>query len=194
MMTSRIALLALLPMVVAGAEASAQSYAPQTLGDWTVAASKDGQGCFLTRSYPVDGNTSVLLGMDRDGSNHLSVLNDHWSIKQQQQVKLNFRLTRGGYPNHAAVGLAADGKRGFVSAFEAKFPDHFATSKALHIDRGGVKVAQLDLTGSGAAVAELRRCVAAQTGPAPRAASSGEGSSDIPRDPFAPEAKPKRRK
>lgn len=189
----RIALVALAPAMLAGGGAAAQDYAAKTLGAWTVAASRDGQGCFLTRSYAGEGGTTLLLGMDRDGSNHLSVLNDNWSIKPQQRLKLNFRLTRGGYPNQAVVGLAADGKRGFVTAFEQKFPGYFAASKALHIDRGGVPVEKLDLEGSGAAVAELQRCVAAQTGPKARAAGAAR-ASDIPRDPFAPDAGHKRKK
>ena len=65
-----------------------------------------------------------------------------------------------------------------------------AASKALHIYRGDVPVEQLDLAGSGAAVAELRRCVGIHaTKPATGAREKGR-SDRIPRDPFAPDAKP----
>jgi hypothetical protein len=172
----------------ASAHATAQGYSARDVGGWVVAASKDGRGCFLTRTYPGTGQTTLLLGLDIDGSNHLSVLNHNWSIKQKERWKLTFRLTSGGYSNHPVVGMASDGKKGFVTNFDAKFPSHFAASKALHIYRGDVPVEKLGLDGSGAAVAELRRCIdfhAART-----AAGTGEsGRSDqIPKDPFAPGA------
>ncbi|MET3713059.1 hypothetical protein ABIC65_003778 [Sphingomonas trueperi] len=79
------------------APALAQGYAAKQLGDWTVAASQDGSGCFISRSFGQPGGTRRLLGMDRDGSNHFSVLNETWSIRPQDRLKLTFRLTRGGY-------------------------------------------------------------------------------------------------
>jgi len=172
------------------AAAQAQGYPARQLGDWTIAASKDGSGCFISRAFDRPGRTTLLLGVDRDGSNHFSVLNENWSIRPQDRLKLTFRLTQGGYPNHAAIGIVADGKQGFVAAFDPKFPTAFAGSKALHIDRAGTPVERLALDGSGAAVAELKRCVEAQHGPA-KAEASDEG---IPRDPFAQRAKRKGRR
>jgi hypothetical protein len=179
-----------LGLAAAASPACAQGYAAKQLGDWTVAASKDGSGCFISRSFDQPGGTTLLLGMDRDGSNHFSVLNENWSIRPQDRLKLTFRLTQGGYPNHQAIGIVADGKQGFVAAFDPKFPTSFAGSKALHIDRGTTPVARLPLDGSGAAVAELQRCVAAQHGPA-KAVASDDG---IPRDPFAERPKPRRKR
>jgi hypothetical protein len=177
--------------LVCATPALAQGYAAQQLGDWTVAASKDGSGCFISRSFDQPGGTTLLLGMDRDGSNHFSVLNEHWSIRPQDRLKLTFRLTQGGYPNHQAIGIVADGKQGFVAAFDPKFPTSFAGSKALHIDRGTTPVARLPLDGSGAAVAELKRCVAAQHGQPKAAAANDNG---IPRDPFAERPRPRRKR
>lgn len=163
----------------------------RAVGGWTVAASKDQKGCFLTRTYDGDGKTTLLFGLDTDGSNHLSVLNDNWSIQQGEQLKLNFRLTKGGYSEHAVVGMASGEKKGFVTTFEAKFPSYFATSKALHIDRGDVPVERLNLDGSGAAVAELERCVAIYRASPEADAPATERSDGIPRDPFSPDAKPR---
>lgn len=174
--------------LLVAAPAFAQDYPARQIGDWTVAPSKDGSGCFISRDYDRPGHTSVLLGVSRDGSNHFSVLNENWSIRPQDRLKLTYKLSQGGYTNHAAVGIVADGKRGFVAAFDADFPTAFAGSKALHIDRGDTPVARLPLDGSGAAVAELQRCVAAQQGPAKVAATDDDG---IPRDPFAPVGKRK---
>lgn len=175
---------------------AAQDYAARDVGDWTVAAAKDGQGCFMTRTYDRSGDTTLLLGLDRDGQNHLSVLNAHWSIKPRERLKLDFRLSGGAYPQHFAVGMASDGKRGFVSSFEAKFPGYFARSRMLDIARGDVPVERLALDGIGDAVAELRRCVDGlrdTSKPTARRSAVDKGD-DIPRDPFAvsPSRKSKR--
>ena len=166
--------------------AAASNYASRDVGDWTVAASKDGKGCFLTREYERNGGTTVFLGVDIDGTNRLSVLNANWSIKPKDHLELNFRLSNSSYPAHFSVGMASEGKQGFVTSFGAKFPSYFAASKALQISRGDVPVARLDLDGSSAAVVELRNCVAAQR-EKPAAAAGGKTHPDnIPSDPFAP--------
>lgn len=184
---------ALFAALLASAHASAQEYPARDVDGWTVAASKDKEGCFLTRTYEGAGETTLLLGLDVDGSNHLSVLNANWSIKPKDRWKLTFRLSNGGYSNQSVVGMASQGKQGFVTNFEAKFPAYFAASKALHIYRDKVPVEQLSLDGSGAAVAELRHCVeifsAKTTTRAPEKGRSGQ----IPKDPFAPDAEPRSR-
>lgn len=176
-----------------GGTAAAQPYASREVGGWTVAASRDGSGCFLTRAFERPGGTTVLLGLDRGGANRLSVLNANWSIKPRERWELTFRLSNGGYGKHVAVGIRSGGQQGFVTSFEPKFPAYFASSKILHIWRGSVPVEKLDLTGSGAAVAELRTCVKAQRG-RPAAAGGKPESDDIPLDPFAPKAAKTRKK
>ena len=161
------------------------------VGGWTVAASKDKSGCFMTRTYEGAGETTLLLGLDIDGSNHLSVLNDNWSIKPQDRLNLNFRLSNGGYSKHPVVGMASEGKKGFVTNFETKFLSYFAVSKGLHIYRDEVPVEQLSLDGSGAAVAELRRCVDIYRAKTAAGAREKGRSDQIPEDPFAPDAKPR---
>jgi|APFEC2959095136_1045048.scaffolds.fasta_scaffold00159_31 hypothetical protein len=175
-----MALLAALP-------ASAAGYASRTIAGWTVAASADASGCFLTREFADQGSTTVLLGLDIDGANRLSVLNPDWSIKPKSKVDLDFRLSKGLYSRHPAIGIASNGKRGFVTDFESAFLRHFATSGFLDIRRGEVLVARLSLAGSGAAVAELRRCVAFHRSQAAGGSAGKPGPEAIPRDPFAAE-------
>jgi hypothetical protein len=172
--------------LLASAPLLAQGYPPRDVGDWTVAVSKDGKGCFLTRAYDHPGSTTLLLGLDLDGANHLSLLNENWSIKPKDQLKLNFTLSNGGYPGHFAIGIASDGKQGFVTSFETRFPTYLAGSKILNVSRGKVPVERLDLEGSGAAVAELRHCVEAQRGEPGVSAGEKPSSGTIPKDPFAP--------
>lgn len=170
--------------LLASVPASAQDYSARDVGGWTVAASKDGKGCFLTREY---AETTLLLGLDTDDSNHVTVLNPNWSIRPKDRVELNFRLSNGSYPRHFAVGLASDGKRGFVTTFEARFLSRFAASQFLDVHRGEVPVEKLSLVGSGAAVAELRKCVDIFRAK-PARGERGKERSGIPRDPFAPDA------
>jgi len=163
--------------------ASARDHASRTVRGWTVAVSKDGEGCFLTRDF--DRGTTLLLGLDRDGTNRLSLLNPKWSIKPRDKLTLNFRLSNSSYPAHFAVGMASEEKQGFVTSFGAKFPSYFATSKTLFISRGDIPVERLGLDGAEAAVTALRRCVDDQRSK-PAAPADGEAQPDeIPSDPFA---------
>jgi hypothetical protein len=183
--------IALLVGLSFAAPAAAQRYAARDLGAWTVTVSEDGQGCFVTRSYDRDGDTTLLLGIDIDGSHRLSVLNANWSIRRGERWMLDFRLSNGGYANQAVVGMAADDRQGFVTSFDARFPTRFAASKALSIARGKVPVERLSLDGSGAAVVELRRCVSLlKAQPAP-AARETRRADRIPKDPFARDRVPR---
>jgi hypothetical protein len=173
---------------------AAQVYPARTIGLWTLAQSEDGRGCFLTRQYDGVGDTTLLMGLDVSGRNHLSVLNDNWSIKPRERLKLNFRLSKGGYANQVSIGLASNGKKGFVTAFEPKFLVHFATSDALQISRDEVPVEQLNLAGSGAAVAQLRKCVEAQRTAAGSMKKDAKPARAIPKDPFAPGAKKRKKR
>jgi len=168
-----------------------RDYASQKIGDWIVSASKDGKGCFVTRTYDRPGDTTVLLGVDIDGTNRLSVLNANWSIKPKDRLKLNFSLSNSSYPAHFAVGMVSEGKQGFVTSFGEKFPSYFGSSRALHISRGDVPVERLDLDGSSAAVAELKNCVADQRAKPAAARDDGQRPDHIPTDPFAPASKRK---
>lgn len=170
--------------------APAQGYATRDLGPWKIAAARDGDGCFMTRVYPREGETTLLFGLSADGSNRLTLLNANWSIRPQDRLTLDYRLSNRRFPKQAAIGLASGDKRGFVSAFDTKFPSQFAAAASLAIFRGDTPVERLTLEGTGAAVGELRRCVAAS-----KVGADARSTPDdmIPRDPFA-DSKPKRRK
>jgi hypothetical protein len=185
--------LALGSAMLAPAPAAAARYTAQDVGGWTVAASKDGQGCFLTKQYERAGGTTLLFGVDGDGTNHLSILNANWSIEPKDRLELTFRLGDNRYPKHFAVGLAADGKQGFVTSFGAKFPGQLAASGMLEITRGDVPVERLDLAGSGAAITELRNCIDALGAKAKAGDGEKAAADSIPKDPFAPAPQRKRR-
>lgn len=172
---------------------TAKDYATRDVGAWSVSASSDKQGCFLTRTYQGPRETTLLFGLDVDGSNRLTILNANWSVREKEQLRLNFRLSSASFPRHLAVGIAANGKKGFVTSFGASFHGTFAASKFLHITRGDVPVEELALDGSGAAVAELRKCVDSYRG-TPAGGSTKADTGRIPLDPFAIEIGRKRKK
>lgn len=185
----RVLRVAIAASVLAGAPLAAQDDRARDVGGWTLAPSEDGRGCFLNRQYDGVGHTTLLLGLDVDGTNRLTLLNDNWSIAPQARVKLDFRLSGGGYVKQDAVALASNGQKGFVTTFDAKFPTYFATSTALQVARGAVPVEQLNLSGSGAAVAALRRCVEARRADAKPEPGKTMRSDAIPKDPFASDHK-----
>lgn len=168
------------------ATAASPDYAAHDVGGWTVAASKDGDGCFVTKAYDRAGETTLLLGLAADGANRLSVLNANWSIRPKDRLKLTFRLSTARFPDQFAVGMTSAGKQGFVTSFGPKFPAQFAASRDLRIFRGDVPVERLNLEGSGEAVSELRRCVDIQGAKPAISAGKKERADSIPTDPFAP--------
>ena len=98
----------------------ARDAAAPSPGGWVISRSEGGDGCFMSKSFDHPGATTLLFGLDGDGTNHLTVLNSHWSIKPRDRLKLDFRLTGGAYPGHFAIGLAADGKRGYEAELMGK--------------------------------------------------------------------------
>jgi hypothetical protein len=174
--------IAVIAAALTAVPAAAQREPARDLGDWTVTAARDGDGCFATRTYDRDGATTLLLGLSKDGTNRLTLLNANWSIKPRERLTLAFRMARRSYPDQTAIGIAASGKPGFVASFDKRFPDHFAASPVLFILRGTVPVERLSLDGSARAVAELRRCAASAGAARPPRTND---SMDIPKDPFA---------
>lgn len=163
----------------------ASGYATRDIGRWLVSPSSDKQGCFVTRTYEGPRETTLQLGLDVDGSNRLTILNENWSIRAREQLKLTFRLSNASFPRHPAVGIAAEGKKGFVTSFGAAFPATIAASRFLHVRRGDVPVEELDLDGSGAAIAALRTCVDHYRRGATPDRPVARGARRIPIDPFA---------
>lgn len=194
MLRAAIPAILLATALLATTPAFAQTYPAKEVAGWTVAASKDERGCFLTRTFPRPGETTLLLGLDIDQANRLSVLNTNWSIQPKDQVKLNFRLNKAAYPDHLAIGIESAGKKGFVTDFKPDFLTAFAASTTLAITRGKVPVEQLGLTGSAAAIKELRRCVWIHKVKAGGGSPGKEGADGIPVDPFAPDQAPKPQK
>ena len=123
-----------------------------------------------------------------DGGNRLTLLNANWSIRARERLKLDFRLSNVAFPRHLAIGIVAEGKKGFVTSFGAAFPRYLATSASIHIRRGAVPVEELSLDGSGPAIAALRSCVDQHRPSRATRRTPRQDVGRIPLDPFARKA------
>lgn len=172
-------------LLVTNAAAAGAAYQARTVGDWVVSPSSDQKGCFLSRTYPAPRQTTLQLGLDTDGGNRLTILNVNWSIRPRERLTMDFRLSNAAFPRHVAIGIATQGKKGFVTSFGKTFPTSLAASRVLYVRRGDVPVEELGLDGSGAAIAELRRCVDQYRAPASAPRPARADRDRIPTDPFA---------
>jgi hypothetical protein len=184
---SRGAALLLAAVSAAASPLDAAEYRAREIAGWTVSETTDGAACLMGMEYEGEGATRLVMSLDPEGSNRLIVTNMNWSIKEDEELTLDYALSNGTYAKHPAVGMRGDGRGGFVTGFEKPFPDYFAQSRYLHIRRDGTLVDRLSLDGTGAAVVELRRCVAAVRARAAAEAREKARWADIPTDPFKPD-------
>ena len=176
-----------LPLAVAcslAAPLGAAEYRAREVAGWTVAETSDGTACLMGMDYEGEGSTRLILSLDPQGSNRLIVSNLNWSTKEDEELELDYALSSGTYEKHPTIGMRSDGRGGLVTGFEKPFPEYFAQSRYLHIRRDGTLVDRLSLDGSGAAMVELRRCVAGIRARAAAEAREKARWADIPADPF----------
>lgn len=165
--------------------ADAADYRAREVGGWNISAADDGEACIMSLDYEGEGETSLIFSLKLDGDNLLAMMNYNWSIKEGEKLDLEYRLSNGTYEKHPSFGFASGGKKGFGTQFENKFSDYLAQSKYLHVYRDGKVVDNVSLTGTGVAVAELRRCLGIIRANDAAEAREKARFSHIPLDPFA---------
>jgi hypothetical protein len=181
---SRRATLVLVSALTVGGPLRAAEYRAREIAGWTVSETSDGTACLMGMDYEGEGATRLILSLDPKGENRLIVSNLNWSTKEDEELELEYALSNGTYEKHPTIGMRSEGRGGLVTGFEKPFPDYFAQSRYLHIRRDGTLVDRLSLDGSGAAVTELRRCVAVVRSRAAVEAREKARWADIPTDPF----------
>jgi len=152
-------------------------------GGWDVIEVDDGCGVHLTYEGAGETELSVLLLIT--GGTVVFVANSDWSIKTDQEYDLSFHLDGVAYSGGKSMGTTISAKPAIMAPMSSGFLEHFAAGKSLHIYRGKTLVDQLSLTGTGAAVAMLRRCVQSVKVRADAAAREKARWAHIPKDPFA---------
>lgn len=138
--------------------------APQTR-DWPDAGGFEihqlDDSCGLSADYPLPGRSPVSLTLISDSSSvNLIMTSRDWSAKKDEKYELRFDLGDVFYEGEA-TGLVLDYiDKGFVAFLEPTFLDAFARAPSIYVTREDAVVAHLDLEGTAAAVAMLRRCSA----------------------------------
>lgn len=158
--------------------------------DWPRAGGFDiGEGadyCFLSSEYQGDGDTELMVSLKTDGTAMVVVQNYNWTAKEGERYDdISVHLSTANYGGGTALGVSNDGRHGFGTKVPGKFLDGLAASTYLHVYKGDAVVDRLDLKGSGAAVAMVRRCVATVKAEADAEERKRRRFADIPKDPFA---------
>ena len=142
--------------------------------------------CGMALEYEGKGETMLMLLLGADGTVMMSVANYAWSTVPEQKYELAYYLNGTVYEGGASVGIHNGARKGFVTTFAPDFLKHFQASSNLKI-RGdkAVLIDSLDLDGSAAGLAQVRRCVAHLKAIAAAAAREKARFAHIPDDPFA---------
>lgn len=142
--------------------------------------------CGMALEYEGKGETQLVLLQGTDSSVTLSVANYAWTTVPKEKYELAFYLDGTAFGGGASVGISLEARKGFITSFTPDFLKHFEASKNLKI-RGpkDILVDSLDLDGSAAGLAQLRRCVAQLRSIASAAAREKARFAHIPDDPFA---------
>lgn len=163
-----------------------------TVGGWDL--NRSAIYCTLKQVYEGSGQTSLrLVGSALHEKPVFVVMNQKWSAKAGETYKLDVAFDDTAY-TLSAVGAVDPAEAGFVFQSDPDLDALFGKARTLRVYLGETPVARLDLTGSGAAIAAFRRCVAVMHAEqaAWRKAYDAEEARDnatlpgVPVDPFAP--------
>lgn len=121
----------------------------------------DRSRCVVGRTFADPGATIVGLILSVDGEARIFASSPTWKTSAGAGVTASVALDDRTLIESGFVGVAERGRAGFVAAAPAAFLDSFASANALRLSAGADGAARsLPLTGSGAGIAQLRRCVA----------------------------------
>ena len=164
---------------------------PAAARDWPTTAGWDvieyDDDCAIHLEYEGKGSTELWLFLQTDGDAMLVVGNDGWSIEKGEKTDLVFGVNKRVYSDGVAVGISDKfaSKRSFATKFGSDFLIDFAASPNLVILKGDVLVDRLSLSGSGAALAVAKRCIAKVRADIAVAEAEKRKYADIADDPFA---------
>jgi protein TonB len=179
----RLSTLALPAVAMSIAQPATARYWPATAG-WDVVEGED--FCAIHLEYEGKGETELSLGLEADGQVFLMLSNAAWSIKKGDKSDMDFYLNGKAYGGGTAYGIGEIGdKPGFGTNFGQEFLRDFAAAPSIAIYKGETLVDRLKLTGSGAALAVAKRCLAAVMRDKAAAEAEKRKFEDIADDPFA---------
>lgn len=165
----------LLSLAVAAAMVGSPAFAQNSVTDWTNgnydvigSAVGDDPGCIMTSTFNVAGRADVEFGLVLSGDQAIfSLTSTDWSAVQGQEYDgfaYYFPETETLYNGGVTLGYVHRYiEKGFTTSFDLDFLDRLAAENRLVVTRKPegseiAIVADLNLTGTGTAVAALRRC------------------------------------
>lgn len=164
---------------IAPLSAAAQNWGEP--GGWSVGQTDD--RCLATMEFEGPGSTEMSFSLELDGGSYVIVTNYNWTVTENQEYELDYRLSHTSYSG-TAVGTKSSIRSGFVTKFGAGFLDDLAKTANFHIYRGDVPVDRLSMSGSAAAISVLRRCIEAVRRTKEAEERERRRWEDIPRNPF----------
>lgn len=143
---------------------------------WDIAIDQSlGGGCYILAEF--DGNTIVRIGFDPSNSDYYLILaDDDWnSIEAEKEYDLVLTLGhRQPWDAQANGIMLGDQPALMVTSTDTDFIDEFSSQQNIKVEYNGDSIANLNLSGSAAAIRELIKCQSAVN-------SAAGGNSD----PFA---------
>lgn len=129
-------------------------------GGWSISESED--FCMMYLEYEGKGDTGLAVAIKTNGDVIAHISNSGWSAKKYQEYEITWELLGAASYTGPAFGSGErdESRKGFSAVFNPDFVDNFARATSLRVMRGDIVVDQLSLTGSAAAVAMTRKCVA----------------------------------
>lgn len=165
-------------------------------GGWTIA--EGGDFCIMTSEFEGPGDSELYLTINADGLVLMADVNSAWS-SQDGAVYKDITAVMGDteYGGTDAIGVEVNGKKGFLVKLSPTMVDDIAAARSISLYKGEAKMDHLNLSGTGAAIAMTRRCVAAlranraaleREAAAERAKADREKAryADLAKDPFKP--------
>lgn len=152
-------------------------------GGWEVF--RDEKSCGMTRDYDVPGETQMTVISYPAGDIRIMITNTGWSAKRDALYDISYQLNGTAYAGAKAVGTGDRARKGFVSTFVADFADDFAKGSVLRVMLDGEEIERLSLTGSGAAMAMVDKCLVDLRTAVSKAEREKERRARLPKDPFA---------
>lgn len=174
-------------LLAAAALLSAQSAVardwPET-GGWTIVQGET--MCAMSNEFEGPGDSELFIVMGVDGIILMTDVNSEWtSVEGEIYDDITAVMDGTVYGGSRAVGAELDGKKGFTVKLDPTMLEAIGAGRSIHLYRGDLRMDHLNLSGTGAAIAMTRRCLADLR--ATRAAAERETRrfSTLERDPFA---------
>ncbi len=150
-------------LTTTGAIAAADDTIPWgdgSVAGWDIAVDQSLQGgCYILAEF--DGNTIVRIGFDPSNSDYYLILaDDDWSsIEADKEYDLVLTLGhRAPWDAQANGIMLGDQPALMVTSTDTDFLDEFASQQNIKVEYNGSQIANLNLSGSAAAIKEMINC------------------------------------